>query len=284
MNMNTLVVGTRVYCALSFAGAGVIFSVNGKQDPSSIRVLGGGVGVSGGNAEFDVVFESGSISRRVPEAIVRGIQWRIPDDELATADEIKELLQRAERVRAEKEASEKAEKAVFAATVERYKSDPSLSHLTQGDDPYSGKLAAKNIRIELKRAFPAVKFSVRKTSAGNLSVNWIDGPTEPQVSSLLSRFKGGYFDGMQDMYVSELSPFVVVFGGADYVGASRDYSDEHLQRAIDSVFVDYAGNLREIDKPSLELFKSGSLYRQDVPGLFDNLQSLIRTAAFNLAG
>lgn len=54
------------------------------------------------------------------------------------------------------------------------------------------------IRAELKAAFPAVKFSVRKTHAGAVAVNYTDGPTVARVKAIAGRYEGKGFDGMTD--------------------------------------------------------------------------------------
>jgi hypothetical protein len=60
---------------------------------------------------------------------------------------------------------------------------------------------AKIIRAELKRAFPATKFSVRieRYSMGcHASVRWTDGPAVKAVEEITDRFYGTGFDGMTD--------------------------------------------------------------------------------------
>ncbi len=174
-----------------------------------------GVGVRGGNAQFDVVFENGSISHKLPEAIVRGIQWTIYDEQ-ASAEEIAQLLQNAERKLAADTLARHNAETAFAIEVECPQAAPELQHLTQGDDVYSGKLAAANMRAALRKAFPKVKFSARKSHYGSVSVSRTDGPTKNAVEAIVSRHKGGYFDGMEDIYQHEKTPFVAVFAGAEY--------------------------------------------------------------------
>ena len=68
--------------------------------------------------------------------------------------------------------------------------------------------AAKNIRIELARAFPGVKFSIksRRFSMGDaIDVSWTDGPNSRQVDEIIDRYSAGSFDGMQDLYTYERS-------------------------------------------------------------------------------
>lgn len=60
---------------------------------------------------------------------------------------------------------------------------------------------AKLVRAALKRAFPAVKFSVRSQSyAGGSCANigWTDGPTDSRVSAIVARFSGVGFDSSTD--------------------------------------------------------------------------------------
>ncbi|MCY1494476.1 hypothetical protein D9M68_283480 [compost metagenome] len=270
-----VVVGTRVRCALPYCGDGVVFAIHGVQAPENVRSLFDSVGVTGGNARFDVVFSNGAMSLQLAEAIVRGIQWTI-FDEVVDEAEIRRLLENSAQVKTAKERSALDAATAFAAEVERLKTAPELAHLKQGDDRYSGKLAAANLRAELRRAFPKTKFSVRKPHYGSVGATWTDGPTEAEVAAIANRYKGGHFDGMADIYVNEKTPFIVVFGGADYVSTHREYSDELVERAIVRVFERYAGNLAETPRPSVADFRSGQLYRVEVADLWDNLQSLIR--------
>lgn len=62
--------------------------------------------------------------------------------------------------------------------------------------------AAKMIRTELKRHYPATKFKVRAHSyAGGdaVSITWEDGPTVKQVEALVEDYQQCSFDGMQDL-------------------------------------------------------------------------------------
>lgn len=60
---------------------------------------------------------------------------------------------------------------------------------------------AKLIRLALKKAFPKVKFSVRK-DGGSINITWVDGPTDQMVGEITSAFAGEGFDGMIDMRYS----------------------------------------------------------------------------------
>ncbi|MCY1533753.1 Large polyvalent protein associated domain 30 [compost metagenome] len=282
MSVQVVAVGTRVSCALPYCGQGVIVAIHGTQLPESLQTVGDGVGVRGGNGHFDVVFENGSISHRIPESIVRGIQWTIYDEQ-ASAEEIAQLLQNSERkIAADALARQNAE-AAFAIEVECLQAAPELGHLTQGDDVYSGKLAAANMRAALRKAFPKVKFSVRKSHYGSVSVSWTDRPTETAVDAIVKRHKGGYFDDMEDIYKHEKTPFVAVFGGAEDVWTRREYSANLIERAIGAVFERYSGNLADIERPAAAAFQGGELCYVDVPQLGERVTHQLSDAGLTTA-
>ncbi|MFP3709724.1 LPD29 domain-containing protein [Paraburkholderia sp. SIMBA_009] len=269
--MVVIAVGQRVHSILYGGRNGIVYEIHGEQCPDSVKSIGEGVVMRGGRAEFDIVFDNGTTSKRLPECILRGVQWRVYG-EIATADEITAALANAATTKADKTAREAEAKQCAAderarlATAEEYK------HLKQGDDKYSGKLAAANMRIELKLAFPGVKFSVRKSQYGSVSVQWTDGPTTAQVDAVCLKYKAGHFNGMEDIYENDIKPWHEVFGGVDYLNTSREESPALIAKAIDAVYAEYAGNLVDIPKPTPELFKRGALFCVNVPGLSRDLQ------------
>ena len=63
--------------------------------------------------------------------------------------------------------------------------------------------AARDIRKELKQAFPGTKFRVTSSSfsmGDTVDVRWSNGPTTEQVDAISDKYQYGSFDGMQDMY------------------------------------------------------------------------------------
>lgn len=168
--------------------------------------------------------------------------------------------------------------------------------------PVGGKVdglnaAAKNMRIELKAAFPGVKFAVRSerySGGDSINVGWTDGPTSEQVESIIKRYQGGSFDGMTDCYNYERDAWTDAFGDAKYVFANRNYSDKAIESAIRTVKAKYAGNFaaKEIGDVSVADYRAGKLYSVSI---MDNstdywsLQSIIfreavrRTWALNKA-
>ena len=92
--------------------------------------------------------------------------------------------------------------------------------------------AAKMMRAELKKAFPAIKFSINsKSYAGGSSINvsWDLGPTTAMVATITSKYKYGHFDGMTDMY--EYSNTIKDLPQVQYVFANRNYTDEVKEQA-----------------------------------------------------
>lgn len=138
--------------------------------------------------------------------------------------------------------------------------------------------AAKNIRIELKAAFPKTTFSVksRRFSGGDsIDVCWTDGPTSDQVDAIINRYAAGSFDGMTDSYTYDHSAWTDAFGDAKYVHSSRKHSDAAIASCTRTVFARYSGNLVGMAVPAVDDFKMGRLWSVQVPGLRDSLQTLI---------
>jgi hypothetical protein len=144
--------------------------------------------------------------------------------------------------------------------------------------------AAKNIRLELKRAFPGIVFSVksRRFSGGDaIDIRWIDGPVTAQVDAIANRYKAGTFDGMTDSYQYEHSAWRDAFGDAQYISASRDSSARAIESAIRTVFHRYAGNLKDVARPTAEQYQSGKIWGIRVPGMNQDLLSLINEVLYS---
>lgn len=61
---------------------------------------------------------------------------------------------------------------------------------------------ARFIRSDLKRAFPATKFSVRTKDGRSIYIRWVDGPSAKAVDRIVGNYEGKGFDGMIDLAYS----------------------------------------------------------------------------------
>ena len=149
--------------------------------------------------------------------------------------------------------------------------------------PVGGKVdslqaAAKNIRIELSRAFPGIKFSVKSSrfSMGDsISIRWIDGPNDDQVEAISCKYQGGYFNSLDDIYEYSRGAWKDAFGSGKYVSCNRDNSDKAIDSAIRSVFMKRWVGLEDMAPPSADEYRSGALMRVNPSGNNYDLQSMI---------
>ena len=119
--------------------------------------------------------------------------------------------------------------------------------------------AAKNIRIELKGAFPSTKFSVRSESfsMGNaIRIHWTDGPTIEAVEAISDKYSAGSFDGMTDCYNYSRSVWAETYGSAKYITTERTISDAFRAEIIDAAAKQYGDK----DKPTAEQWRNGQAY------------------------
>lgn len=124
------------------------------------------------------------------------------------------------------------------------------------DSKLSGPaLGAKNLRSELKKAFPLVKFSVTSSSYSmgcSISIHWTGGPTTEAVEAISNDYQYCDFDGMQDIETYRDNIFSDLFGGAKYVQTSRNLTNEMYQATAadmgykDAVF--YQGSFVGLDR------------------------------------
>jgi len=87
-------------------------------------------------------------------------------------------------------------------------------------------LAAKAIRVVLKKAFPKTKFSVTSSSfsmGNSVDISWQDGPAQKDVDALVEKYQYGHFNGMEDIY--EYSNSRQDIPQAKYVSVNRRMSE-----------------------------------------------------------
>ena len=120
----------------------------------------------------------------------------------------------------------------------------------------SPKSTAALIRLILRRAFPAAKFSVstnRGAGVSSVSVRWTDGPTPARVAELVDVFESGSFNGMTDGYeYLEGNDRLIVVGdvvyrkGCRYISTSREISPALAKRCAAQVAAYYGLELPKI--------------------------------------
>lgn len=264
-------IGQRIHCILHGGKDGIVTAIHGQQQPQSCRELGG-IGVTGGNATLDIIWDNGTQSLQIPESLARSsVQWRI-SLEVATAADIAHAELYLAEATTQRTLEQARQRAAFTAEQARLREAyPQL--LTKEQEPGEPQRATRNIRILLKAAWPKVKFSVRRSSYATLDVSWTDGPTQRRVDDLLGKFEAGHFDGMTDCYESRETPWNSLFGNCNYLFTGRSNSAEMTQRAIDLLWAALP-NVRELAKPTPDTVWQGHI---PVPHLPDTtVEALVR--------
>lgn len=221
--MQSINIGTRVHCILYGGKDGTVVAIHGEAKPDTIINFPGLT--SGGNAEYDIIWDNRSRSMRIPECIIRGVQWRLLDQPPVPQDQIEIIIQQAaakdeaDRIAAEQKRIDKAKRR-----QEFIDQHPEL----EVGDGY--KTSAKNMRKQLRQAFPTTKFSVR-SDHNSIRVEWEAGPTEEQVMEITRNYKAGRFDGMNDCYEYNHDR-AWPFGDVQYVFETRNYAPGHRDQAI----------------------------------------------------
>jgi len=171
-------------------------------------------------------------------------------DEKVSGDEILDLLDKAKKqVELNKEAAEKKAAAREARRQEAIKNNPDLQ---RADGKISSHaLGAKNIKKELKKRWPAVKFSVKSQSysgGDSIDVRWEDGPRDVEVNKILDKYEEGSFDGMTDCYdYNHENVWPDIFGGAKYVMGQRSISDAVAERVLRKTCAEYGEEYKGLD-------------------------------------
>lgn len=188
---------------------------------------------------------------KVAHAIGEAVQWKITAANhqqlvasfetaakaipLPVVDKRTTPEQRAEReknnqLREEKDAKERAElKAVVDKLVAELRARyPWAKGADSGLSSHAR--AAANMREQLRLAFPGIKFSVKSecySGGDSVKVRWALGPTTDEVNALVSQYREGTFDGMDDSYKYDRTPefraHEIVLGGTRYTSTDREY-------------------------------------------------------------
>lgn len=140
------------------------------------------------------------------------------------------LQHERERLQEEEERAQAAEQARkdMLLEVERLRGAAEFQHLQQIGEYQPTASVAKNIRRDLKKHFPKVKFSVRKGSYDNVEVSWVNGPTKEQVKNVIGKYKNKYLDESLDFSNYTPSAWNKVFGGTGSLFYDRCIDDDFI--------------------------------------------------------
>ncbi len=164
------------------------------------------------------------------------------------------------------------EKTDFAKEEERLKSSAKFKHLTFVSDRCDTKTIHANIRKDLKKHFPLVKFSVRG-DYHTVNIEWTDGVRLDDVNKLLLKFKSGTVDSHTDIFEFIRSSFIELFGGKKYIICKRHFSDRSIENAIAIVKNRY-NELNQV-KITVEEFRRGHYHSYSLKSYHESLQRLI---------
>ena len=128
--------------------------------------------------------------------------------------------QEALRVEDLKQKQREADRIELLALPSKF---PHLKPILDGYD-YTG--IKRNLVLELKKAFPKQKFSIRKRGYDSISIYWTDGVTTKEVHSVVYKFVDSESDVTGDFRDYSPSLFNNVFGGFRYVFPERLMSEE----------------------------------------------------------
>jgi hypothetical protein len=178
-----------------------------------------------------LICEDGHATNCAPSSIGCG-GWRDTGETLTAAElvqfiEAAKARQARERIAA-KAAAEAASNDRAARRAQHLAENPELKALQPGEYA-SAKAGAANIRIQLKRAFPGIKFSVTSevySGGDSINIKWAMGPTGREVEAITGRYQEGSFNGMEDIYENNReNVWPELFGGAKYVSENREDGD-----------------------------------------------------------
>lgn len=139
-------------------------------------------------------------------------------------------------------------------------------------------IVGKNIRTELKRNFPSVKFSVRYDSfsgGDDFSIRWDDGPTQEQVDNIVRKYADMHPDSlsMGDYWDCIPSVFNELFGSVGYINTDRNLTE----KAIETMRNKYP-DLTEENKTTYHFEESGvNQFANEIQSR--SVESILRFAA-----
>jgi hypothetical protein len=111
---------------------------------------------------------------------------------------------------------------------------------------------SRTIKAELKKYFPAVKFSVT-SDCYSAHVKWTNGPCQGKVCEVINKYKKGKFNSMTDSY--EYTNCRHDIPQVTHIFLSRHISDDIYESKFEEYKNYYVGweNLTDINDTSVEM-------------------------------
>jgi len=134
----------------------------------------------------------------------------------------------AERPEREAKAAKEHQEAIAQIMAE-------YPYLKPIEKKWGGKYAAENIRIELKRHFPGVVFSVVTHNLDTVNIRWTNGPSRISVTKITNKYENHETDHSGDFRDYAPTLFTETFGGAKYVFEERNISDDIREKLMKQI-------------------------------------------------
>jgi len=212
---------------------GTVLSLNGYDNPDFVIIKNEGINdrfAYYGSSYKAINLQNGTLTTKqayelkyLSEKKDNRIQTYITD-RIFSADEIMDAIDFSKQKNAERAAAVEARERAKLEELDSFKVRyPNLERQKESKKtPWA--LGAANIRTELKKAFPGIKFSVTSESFSMgcaIRVEWTNGPTAKEVESIVDKYEYGTFDSMTDCSGYKDEQFTGVFGGAKFVTTTR---------------------------------------------------------------
>ena len=225
---------------------------------------------------FGPIHHVDATARPIEKLFGIGFYW--DTSEVISDEVIEKSLKRADNLKKlEQEVKERKEKLREETRI-RLISEYSYLERNEKNDH---NIVGKNIRTELKRNFPGVKFSVRYESFSGgdaFDIRWNDGPTYSQVRGIVDKYRGMHPDAMSmgDYWDYAPSVFNKLFGDVGYVTAQREITE----KAIETMRQKYP-DLTEENKTTYH-FEEDGIHGYATEFFSPSVENILRQAAYQV--
>jgi Large polyvalent protein associated domain 29 len=189
--------------------------------------------------------------------------WRVTD-EFVSQEIVDELIAGSDTQEAEKRAAEEHRQE---AVKQKWGGDElqliaelrAQYHWAIPEEAESNahKRAVKNLRLELPRAFPDIRFSVNSTY-NSVRIAWYSGPSRVEVEAVTAKYQNPYSDSRDqvDHDIYESSPYggaiKTVFGRIEHLIYERDNrtkeeAEEWMRQYLDEAIRERRNHLAKLD-------------------------------------